>query len=310
MRFLRRSQPPEETREKLEAGLERSRSGVFGQLSSLFERERITEDTWDSLEEVLVTGDVGVETTLGVVEHLRAQTEAGVIRAPRQLKQGLREELLGILNSAPAPAEREGGLIVMLVVGVNGVGKTTTIPKIASRLQAAGARVVVGAADTFRAAAIDQLQVWGDRIGVPVISGAPNSDPAAVVHDALAAARARNADVLLVDTAGRLHTKFNLMEELKKIERVIVRGGAAAPESLLVLDATTGQNGLIQARKFAQSVKLDGVVLSKMDGTAKGGIAFAVVQELRVPVRYVTTGEKVDDIAEFEPEAFVTALLG
>lgn len=310
MRFLRGGQDPKERDEKLEEGLQRSRSGLFNQMSALFDREEITEDTWEELEELLVAADVGVETTYALVEGLQDRVETRELRRPAEVRAALKSELLRILESVPVKdgAPSSSGLLVTLVVGVNGVGKTTSIAKIANRLKNNGAQVVIGAADTFRAAAIDQLEVWGQRAGVPVIAGAPNSDPAAVVHDALAAAVSRQADVLLVDTAGRLHTKYNLMEELRKIHRVVTRGSSHKVENLLVLDATTGQNGLYQAREFGKAVTLDGVVLAKMDGTSKGGIAFAVVKELGVPIRYIATGEKIGDLAEFDSRAFVDAL--
>ena len=220
------------------------------------------------------------------------------------------EGMLAILSSVPPKPQPDAadGMPVTLVVGVNGVGKTTSIAKMANRLKLNGASVVIGAADTFRAAAIDQLEVWGQRASVPVIAGAPNSDPAAVVHDALSAAVSRQADVVLIDTAGRLHTKYNLMEELKKIQRVASKFSSARQDNLLVLDSTTGQNGLLQARSFAEVVPLDAVMLAKMDGTSKGGIAVAVVKELGVPIRYVGTGEKIGDLAEFDARAFVDAL--
>ncbi len=310
-RFFRGRQDPKVRDEKLEEGLQRSRTGLFGQMSALFDREEITDETWEELEELLVASDVGVETTFGLVEHLQDRVETEKLRRPSQVRQALKDELLQILTSLPPRRDEPlngGTILVTLVVGVNGVGKTTSIAKIANRLRDNGANVVIGAADTFRAAAIDQLEVWGQRAGVPVIAGAPNSDPASVVHDALSAAISRRADVLLVDTAGRLHTKYNLMEELRKIQRVVTRGGNTRIENLMVLDATTGQNGLEQARKFAGTVTLDGVVLSKMDGTSKGGIAFAIVKELGVPIRYVSTGENIDDLAEFDARAFVDAL--
>lgn len=310
-RFFRGRQDPKVRDEKLEEGLQRSRTGLFGQMSALFDREEITDETWEELEELLVASDVGVETTFGLVEHLQDRVESQKLRRPSQVRQALKDELLQMLTSLPPRRDEplDGGtLLVALVVGVNGVGKTTSIAKIANRLRDNGANVVIGAADTFRAAAIDQLEVWGQRAGVPVIAGAPNSDPASVVHDALSAAISRRADVLLVDTAGRLHTKYNLMEELRKIQRVVTRGGNTRLENLMVLDATTGQNGLEQARKFAGTVTLDGVVLSKMDGTSKGGIAFAIVKELGVPIRYIATGENIDDLAEFDARAFVDAL--
>nr|MDQ3327235.1 signal recognition particle-docking protein FtsY [Chloroflexota bacterium] len=282
-RFFRSRQDPQVRDEKLEEGLKRSRTGLFGQMSALFDREEITDETWEELEELLVASDVGVETTFALVEQLQDQVETEKLRRPSQVRQALKDELLLMLTSLPPRNEAplDGStLLVTLIVGVNGVGKTTSIAKIANRLRENGANVVIGAADTFRAAAIDQLEVWGERAGVPVIAGAPNSDPASVVHDALTAATSRQADVLLVDTAGRLHTKYNLMEELRKIQRVVTRGGNTRIENLMVLDATTGQNGLEQARKFAGTVTLDGVVLAKMDGTSKGGIAFAIVKEL------------------------------
>lgn len=310
-RFFRGRQDPKVRDEKLEEGLQRSRTGLFGQMSALFDREEITDETWEELEELLVASDVGVETTFGLVEHLQDRVESEKLRRPSEVRQALKDELLQMLTSLPAPRDEPlngGALLVTLVVGVNGVGKTTSIAKIANRLRDNGANVVIGAADTFRAAAIDQLEVWGQRAGVPVIAGAPNSDPASVVHDALSAAISRRADVLLIDTAGRLHTKYNLMEELRKIQRVVTRGGNTRLENLMVLDATTGQNGLEQARKFAGTVTLDGVVLSKMDGTSKGGIAFAIVKELGVPIRYIATGENIDDLAEFDARAFVDSL--
>lgn len=310
LKFFRGKQSPEERNEKLEEGLGRTRKGLFGQVATLFDRETITDDTWESLEELLIAADAGVETTYELVEGLREGVETGRLRRPSEVREALKEELLAILNSAPP---KDGlvtgnGLLVTLVVGVNGVGKTTSIAKIAHRLKADGARVVIGAADTFRAAAIDQLEVWGQRADVPVIAAAPNSDPASVVHDALSAGISRGADVVLIDTAGRLHTKYNLMEELRKIQRVVSRIGSSRSENLLVLDATTGQNGLEQARKFAGTVPLDAVMITKLDGTSKGGIAFAVVKQLGVPIRYVGTGEKISDLAEFDAQAFVDAL--
>ncbi len=309
LKFFRGRQSPEERDEKIHEGLERSRRGLFGQMASLFDREEITDETWEQLEELLIAADVGVETTFALVQGLQERVDSGELRRPSEVREALKQDLVFILEQVPhrEPQPDGEGLGVMLVVGVNGVGKTTTIAKIANLMKQNGVNVLVGAADTFRAAAIDQLEVWGQRAGVPVISGAPNSDPAAVVHDALAAGVSRSADLVIVDTAGRLHTKYNLMEELKKIQRVSART-AKRHENLLVLDATTGQNGLAQARKFAEAVPLDGVVLAKMDGTSKGGIAFAVVRELRVPIRYITTGEKITDIADFDPRAFVEAL--
>ncbi|MDQ3855848.1 MAG: signal recognition particle-docking protein FtsY [Chloroflexota bacterium] len=310
LRFLRGRQNPEERDQKLEEGLERSRRGLFGQIATVFEREEITDETWEELEELLIASDIGVETTFTLVEDLRDRAERERFRRPSQLREALKEGMLRILESVPPRPEpvSNGEMVVTLVVGVNGVGKTTSIAKIANNLRRNGASVVIGAADTFRAAAVDQLEVWGQRASVPVIAGAPNSDPAAVVHDALAAGVSRRADVVLIDTAGRLHTKYNLMEELKKIQRVASKFPSARQDNLLVLDATTGQNGLLQARNFAASVPLDAVMVAKMDGTAKGGIAVAIVKELGVPIRYVGTGERIDDLAEFDARAFVEAL--
>ncbi len=310
LRFLRGRQNPEERDQKLEEGLERSRRGLFGQIATVFEREEITDETWEELEELLIASDIGVETTFALVEDLRDRAERERFRRPSQLREALKEGMLRILESVPPRPEpvANGEMVVTLVVGVNGVGKTTSIAKIANNLRRNGASVVIGAADTFRAAAVDQLEVWGQRASVPVIAGAPNSDPAAVVHDALAAGVSRRADVVLIDTAGRLHTKYNLMEELKKIQRVASKFPSARQDNLLVLDATTGQNGLLQARNFAASVPLDAVMVAKMDGTAKGGIAVAIVKELGVPIRYVGTGERIDDLAEFDARAFVEAL--
>ncbi|MEJ7653396.1 MAG: signal recognition particle-docking protein FtsY [Chloroflexia bacterium] len=309
-RFFRGRQDPVERDQKLEEGLQRSRRGLFAQMSAVFDREEITDDTWEDLEELLLASDVGVETTFSLIQDLQDRAEQERYRRPAQLRDALKEGMLAILLSVPhKPAtDADNGLVVTLVVGVNGVGKTTSIAKIAHRHKLDGANVVIGAADTFRAAAIDQLEVWGERAGVPVIAGAPESDPAAVVHDALSAAVSRGADVVLIDTAGRLHTKYNLMEELKKIQRVAAKFRSARQENLLVLDATTGQNGVVQARNFAAAAPLDAVMLAKMDGTSKGGIALAVVKDLGVPIRYVGTGEKIGDLAEFDSRAFIEAL--
>ncbi|HET7263936.1 MAG TPA: signal recognition particle-docking protein FtsY [bacterium] len=293
-------------------GLAKTRRALAVQLDGLLGRE-IDESFYEDLEEALLTADLGVQATEAVVVRLRARARSGELggaaRTPEGLRRALAEVLLAALGE-PAPLRLEPRPAAVVVLGVNGAGKTTTIGKIAHRLRADGRRVIVAAADTFRAAAIDQLAVWTDRAGAELVRHAEGSDPAAVVYDAAQAARARHADVLIVDTAGRLHTKTNLMEELKKLDRVLRRELPEAPvESLLVLDATTGQNGIAQARRFAAALPLTGVVLTKLDGTARGGIAVAIADELKMPVRLVGFGEGMDDLQPFDPKAFVEALL-
>jgi len=245
-----------------------------------------------------------------LVQQLRAEAEAGKLRTGEDVEAALRQELVSLLKNAPSSSvDDERLLTVILVVGVNGSGKTTSIAKMAHFYKQRGRKVVLAAADTFRAAAIDQLKVWGERVGVDVIAHQPGADPGAVTYDAIRACKARGADMLIVDTAGRLHTKYNLMQELAKVSGVAAKQVHRAPhETLLVIDATTGQNGLSQARHFKDTVDITGIVLAKLDGTAKGGIVFPIVRELGVGVRFVGTGEKLDDWAEFDPEAFVSAL--
>jgi fused signal recognition particle receptor len=263
--------------------------------------------SWDDVEETLIAGDVGAGLAIQLVERARARRDPGGPEA------AIRAELAALLVPrdlawAPHPAVT-GGPAVILVVGVNGTGKTTTIGKLASRYRAEGHSIILAAADTFRAAAIDQLRIWADRAGVPVVAHAPGADPGAVVYDALDAAIARGADLVIADTAGRLHTRSNLMDELAKIRRIVdKRLPGAAPETLFVLDATTGQNGLAQAKAFQQAVGLTGIVLTKLDSTAKGGIVFAIEDALKVPVRFVGLGEGIGDLLPFDPEAFVAAL--
>lgn len=296
----------------LKKSLEKTRRHVFGRISGLLKQGRFTEETWEELESLLIQADVGVDLTLELVERLREKVKFGEAGSPEELREALREELLGILEAASAPSalEQPRPLTVVLTVGVNGSGKTTSIAKLAYYLKNRGHRVILAAADTFRAAAIDQLKIWGERVGADVIAHQPGADPGAVVYDAINACKARGADVLIVDTAGRLHTKYNLMQELKKIRNVAARQLEGAPhETLLVLDATTGQNALSQARHFKEAVDITGIVLAKLDGTAKGGAVFAIVKELGVPIRFVGTGEKLEDWALFDPEAFVDALL-
>ena len=291
-------------------GLTRTRQSFFGRIRSLLAGGSITEDTWDELEALLIQADVGVDVTTDLVGRLRSMADAGRLRTAQDVERALREELLAILKSGrPSAADEPRLLTVILVVGVNGSGKTTSIAKLANYYKQHGKKVLLAAADTFRAAAIDQLQIWGSRVGVEVIAHQPGADPGAVTYDALRAAKARGMEVLIIDTAGRLHTKYNLMQELAKVCGIAAKQVHRAPhETLLVLDATTGQNALAQARSFKDAVNITGVVLAKLDGTAKGGIVFSIVRELDVGVRYVGTGEKLEDWAEFDPEAFVAGL--
>jgi fused signal recognition particle receptor len=284
----------------------KTRQGLGGRLRSLL-RGTIDDATWEEVEEALIGADVGAELAIGVVERARKRKDV------ENAEAAVMAELLALFAPRdPTPWPRipaPGVPAVVLVVGVNGTGKTTTIAKLAHRFSTRGARVLLAAADTFRAAAIEQLQVWAGRVNVPVVAHAAGADPSAVVYDALDAAAARGSDVVIVDTAGRLHTKFHLMEELAKIRRTInKRLPEATPEVLFVLDATTGQNGLAQAKAFHEAAPMSGIVLTKLDSTARGGIAFAIEQSLGVPVLFVGVGEKVDDLLDFNPNAFVEAL--
>src|SRR6202165_146425 len=299
---------------KLDKSVEKSRDGIFARIASVFEQPRPIDDAlWDELEELLLQADVGVHTTEELLEILRHEVELGIRSSSRALYRLLREELvLSLSEVAPATPEEmlapDGQLGVLLIVGVNGVGKTTSIAKLADYWKRQGRRVMLAAGDTFRAAAIEQLKLWGERVDVPVVAQNPGSDPSAVVFDAVVAARARGIDLLIVDTAGRLHTKVNLMEELKKIRRVLDRQNVEHVRTLLVLDASTGQNAIVQGRAFKDATGLDGLILAKLDGTAKGGVVFAIVDELEVPVLFVGTGEQLRDLSEFDAEAFVRAL--
>jgi fused signal recognition particle receptor len=299
---------------KLDRGVEKSREGIFSKIAGIFEQSRpIDDDLWDELEELLLQADIGVHTTDQLLEILRNEVTLGSVSSSRDLYRVLREELVQSLEEVAPTAPEEmlappGELGVMLVVGVNGVGKTTSIAKLASYWKQQGKRVTLGAADTFRAAAIDQLKIWGERVGVPVVAQNPGSDPGSVVFDAVAAARARGSELLIVDTAGRLHTKVNLMEELRKIRRVLDRQNVSHVRTVLVLDASTGQNAVLQGRAFKEATGLDGLILAKLDGTAKGGVVFQIVDELEIPVLFMGTGEKLDDLSEFDPKVFVEAL--
>lgn len=315
----RPEEDPEATRGKeREQPAAEQRFGFLSRTRQLFSRlgqtvqqtDVITDDMWDEMTESLLAADVGPSTSMGLIEDLQKRAERENLRTGSQVQRALREELSYLLGKpSPLRFSQQSALTVILVIGVNGSGKTTSIAKMAARLKHEGHKVMLAAGDTFRAAAIDQIKVWGERVGVPVISQAPNSDPGAVVFDAMQAAQTRGCDVLIVDTAGRLHTKYNLMEELKKINKVIQRFVPDGPhELLMVIDATTGQNALLQARKFAEDIGLTGVIITKIDSTAKGGFAFAVTDDLGVPIKFIGTGEKVEDFAPFEPESFVGAL--
>ncbi|MFI9364739.1 signal recognition particle-docking protein FtsY [Kitasatospora sp. NPDC053057] len=298
---------------RLRSRLSRSQNSLGKGLLSLLSREHLDEDTWEEIEETLLTADVGVAPTQELVERLRTRVKVLGTRTPDELRGLLREELVELIGKdadrTVRSTKHEEGPAVVLVVGVNGVGKTTTTGKLARVLVADGRKVVLGAADTFRAAAADQLQTWGERVGARTVRGPEGGDPASIAFDAVKEGIAEGADTVLIDTAGRLHTKTGLMDELGKVKRVVEKHGPV-DEVLLVLDATTGQNGLIQARVFAEVVNITGIVLTKLDGTAKGGIVVAVQRELGVPVKLIGLGEGADDLAPFEPGAFVDALIG
>jgi len=297
---------------KLEQSLEKTRSGILGRISTLFQENEITEELWEELEETLIAGDVGMAVTIDLVATTRRRIEAENIKSTRDAYQVLKQEMVKLLQSEePLHIDEVRLLTVVLVVGVNGSGKTTSIGKMANWYRKRGRKVVLGAADTFRAAAIDQLKIWGERANVDVIAHEPGADPGAVIFDAIRASQeSRKADLLIVDTAGRLQNKFNLMKELEKIKGVAGKQVHRAPhEVLLVLDASTGQNAISQAKSFRASAGVTGIVLTKLDGTSKGGAILSVKREVGVPVRFVGTGEKIDDFALFDPVAFVEGLL-
>lgn len=315
MALLSRNRSKQEE-EKLSAGLEKTRSSLFGKLNRLVRgKDSVDADVLDELEGILVTSDVGVKTTVDIIGRVEERVAADKYVSTKELHSLIRDEISHLmLDHAPdRPADFDAPLAnqphVIMVVGVNGVGKTTSIGKIAHRYKEAGKLVILGAADTFRAAATEQLQIWGERADVEVIKQGQGSDPAAVAFDTLAAANNRNADVVIIDTAGRLHTKGGLMDELSKIKRVMDRQVDGAPhEVLLVLDASTGQNAIRQAEEFTRSVDVTGLILTKLDGTAKGGIAIGISNEFNIPVKYIGVGEQIDDLQVFDRESFVKAL--
>ncbi|HJG87537.1 signal recognition particle-docking protein FtsY [Pseudoflavonifractor capillosus] len=295
--------------DKIKAGLTRTKENIGHSLDSLFAGE-LDDDFYDELEETLILGDMGMDTTIKAVAELRRRVKAEKIKDTEGARECLRRVLTDMLNVGDCALNLSASPAVILVIGVNGVGKTTTIGKLGARLKGEGKKVLLAAADTFRAAAADQLEIWSQRSGVELVRQHEGADPAAVVFDAMQAAKARKTDVVLVDTAGRLHNKQNLMNELNKIGRVIDRElPGSRTETLLVLDATTGQNGLIQAKQFMEAAGITGIVLTKLDGSAKGGIVIAIADALQVPVKYIGVGEGIDDLMPFDAEYFVRALI-
>ncbi len=296
--------------DRLKEGLQKTRKGIAEKIDQvLVSFGKVDEDLFDELEEVLITSDIGVDAAMRIISGLKKKVRENKITNPMQVKELLKSELLELLGDRDEGLVLEPSPAVIIVIGVNGVGKTTSIGKIAGMLKSEGKKVLLAAGDTFRAAAIDQLEVWAKRVGVELIKQAEGSDPAAVIYDAVQAAKARKADVLICDTAGRLHTKKNLMEELKKVSRIIDRElPGARRENLLVLDATTGQNAVTQAKTFSESAEVSGIVLTKLDGTAKGGIVIAIKAELNIPVKLIGVGERLEDLQPFNSREFIEAL--
>ncbi len=316
MPLFRRAAPQVQVEAKTELAVNRTKRSWFSRIGGILERGKIDEDLWLELEEVLLGADVGVHTSATVLARVRERVENEHLSDAQGVREILKQELMALLSSVPPRGALWGEDVdqpprpgVILVVGVNGTGKTTSIAKLAHLYRKEGEEVVVAAGDTFRAAAIDQLKTWAERVDVRIVAHREGGDPGAVAFDAIGAAQSDNAAVAIIDTAGRLHTKFNLMEELRKVRRVIERKDPSAPhEVLLVLDATTGQNALLQAKAFAEAVDVTAIALTKLDGTSKGGIIFAICNELHLPVRFVGSGEGEDDLSPFDPEAFVEAL--
>lgn len=295
---------------KWRSGLAKTSKTAFGRIAALLGATEINHETWDELEALLVQADLGIETTTAILDSLRRIVQSRGLTRSDELWEALQAELRARLDEPSALSWTNKPSVIMMV-GVNGSGKTTTIAKLGQRFRAEGKTLLFGAADTFRAAAVDQLQVWGDRLGVDVVSGAPESDPGAVAFNAVQAGTAHGMDLILVDTAGRLHTRFNLMEELKKVHRVIGKAMPGAPHEVwLVLDSTTGQNALQQAKAFKEAVGVTGVILSKLDSSARGGFAFAIQHELKLPILFAGLGEKPEDLMPFDPDAFIKGILG
>lgn len=316
LRFFRRNR--QEEKKATEQAVKPSRDRWFGRIASLLRSSRLDDSVWEEIEEILISSDVGVDASLRLIERLREQVRQERLETPEAVIEALKQALVHdlVLDSKTASQSFDGGPespdrpYVILMVGVNGVGKTTSIGKLAHHYTTSGLRVILGAGDTFRAAAAEQLQILGERVGVDVVRHAAGADPGAVAYDAYQASKSRGADVLILDTAGRLHTKSNLMEELRKIHRVLKRQNPSAPhEVILALDATTGHNGLAQAKSFQEAVDCTGIFLAKLDGTARGGIVLAIKQELQVPIMFIGTGEGMNDMAPFDAEGFVDALL-
>ena len=293
--------------------MKRSREAWFGKIANIFDRSSLGDEVWGDLEELLVSADVGVETTNKLLNKVKQRVKADKLTDVSRAKDVLKDEMVSLLAVPPRAnswaGQNPGSPLVVLVVGVNGSGKTTSIAKLAYGLTSQGKRAILAAADTFRAAAIEQLKHWGEKVGAEVIAHQPGGDPRAVAYDAVQAGYSRHAQAVIIDTAGRLHTKSNLMEELKKIKRVVAKHDATAPHQvLLVMDATTGQNGLAQAKHFTEAVDVTDIFLAKLDGTARGGIVFAVCDQLNIPISYIGTGEKLEDMAAFDAEVFVNAI--
>jgi fused signal recognition particle receptor len=298
--------------EKIKAAVKQTKEQFTEQIQTLVEGEKeINADMLEQLEAIMIGADIGVATTNDILKAIKDRVSRKTLQDPRELRQAVKEELRKILkvNYVPPKEIADGNPFVIIMVGVNGVGKTTTIGKLANRFQADGKTVMLCAADTFRAAAVEQLEIWANRANVPMVKQKANADPSAVLFDAMQSAKAKKIDYVIVDTAGRLHTKHNLMAELEKMTRIAKREVPGAPhEVLLVLDATTGQNGLTQAREFTKSAGVTGLILTKLDGTAKGGVVTAIAKELKLPIRFVGVGEKMDDLVEFSPDDFVESL--
>ena len=307
-----------EQKESLEQGLEKTKQTFFSKLTRvLIGKSRVDQDVLDELEEILITADVGVETTLKIIERIESRVSRDRVINSEELNQILRDEIIALLEENAANFQgqlkvdkpADGNPYVLMVVGVNGVGKTTTIGKLAYQMKQAGLKVVLGASDTFRAAAVDQLIIWADRVGVPIVQQGMGADPASVAFDALQSAKAQGADVVIIDTAGRLHNKINLMQELSKIKRVMDKVVPNAPhEILLVLDGSTGQNAFEQAKQFAQATDINALAVTKLDGTAKGGVVIGISDQMKIPVKYIGVGEKMTDLQLFDRKTFVESL--